>query len=87
VRYIYTNNDGISEEREAWFCFNSLPFGSKGSPNFAVQGESRIIELCKGVLSDERNDFQFAKCHLNLPFLMQYDPSMPRVMLLRKDGS
>jgi len=85
VRYIYNNNDGISEEREAWFQFNCLQFGNRRSPYKAVQGESRIIEFCKGDPKDSKNKFQFSTCHLNLPCSMNYDPSMPQVMLLRND--
>ncbi|KAL7532942.1 hypothetical protein ACHAXR_006517 [Thalassiosira sp. AJA248-18] len=86
VRYIYTNNEGNSVEKEAWFRFNCCPFGHKCSPYICVQGESRILELCKGDPRDPKNEFQFATCHLNLPFSNQHDPSMPRVMLLREDG-
>ena len=42
--------------------------------------------MCKGDPSDERNEFQYASCHMNLPFSDNYDLSMPRVMLLREDG-
>ena len=76
----------MDEEKEVWLRFNCCPFGNRCSPYICCQGEARIIEVCKGDPSDEKNEFQFASCHLNLPTSDNYDTSMPRVMLLRKDG-
>ena len=86
VRYVYTDNSGLTQEREATFKFVVCPFGNKCSPYLCCQGEARILEICKGDPSDSKNEFQFESCHLNLPCSKGYDPSMPRVMLLRKDG-
>ena len=44
------------------------------------------MEICKGDPSDKKNVFQFASCHLNLPFSPNHDPYMARVMLLPEDG-
>ena len=46
----------------------------------------RILEVCKGDPSDEKNEFQYSSCHMNSPFSDDYDPSMPRLILLREDG-
>lgn len=86
VRYTYTNNQKGAVEREAFFRFNCAPFGAAPSPYLCCQGESRIIEYCKGDPDDTTNEFQFKTCHLNLPFSKTYDPSLPEVMLLREDG-
>ena len=32
VRYIYTNNSGVTDEREVCFRFNCCPFDNKCSP-------------------------------------------------------
>ena len=56
------------------------------SPFNACQGQARILEHCKGDPIDQKNEFQFETCHLNLPFYPNYDPSMPAVILLWKDG-
>jgi hypothetical protein len=42
--------------------------------------------LCKGDRHDVNNLWQWDHVRLNLPGSEDYDPSMPRVMLLRKDG-
>ena len=86
VRYIYTNNADGAVERETFLRFNCCPFGHRSSPNTCCQGQTRILEVCKGDPLDTTNEFQFARCVLNLPTALRYDPSMPRVMLLREDG-
>ncbi len=45
-----------------------------------------ILELCKGNQHDPNNHWQWKTVHLNLPGSQVYDPSMPMVMLVRKDG-
>ena len=44
------------------------------------------MELCESDPKDINNPFEFAQCCLNLPMAINYDPSMPRVLLLRSDG-
>ena len=44
------------------------------------------MELCEGDPRDTNNPFEFAQCYLNLPTAIHYDPSLPRVMLLKSDG-
>ena len=84
--YTYTNNAGDTYECESWFRFNCCPFVNRCSPYICCQGEARILEICKGDPSDMKNVFQFESCHLNLPFSLNHDLSMPRVMLLREDS-
>jgi len=86
VRYMHTDNSPGAIERESLMGFVVYPFGNKCVPYICCQGESRILELCKGDPTDISNEFHFASCHLNLPFSVRYDPSMPRVLLLRADG-
>ncbi len=89
VRYNYTctnQGTGKDEEKESWLRFNCCPFGNRCSPYLCCQGEARILEVCKGDPSDEKNKFQYSSCHMNSPFSDDYDPSMPRLILLREDG-
>ena len=44
------------------------------------------MEMAEGDPKDPTNPFRYAECYLNLPTAKNYDPSMPRVMLLREDG-
>ena len=44
------------------------------------------MEMVEGDPQDNDNPFQYAKCILNLQTSKNYDPSMPKVMLIRKDG-
>ena len=83
---MHTDNSPGAIERESLMGFVVYPFGNKCVPYICCQGESRILELCKGDPTDISNEFHFASCHLNLPFSVRYDPSMPRVLLLRADG-
>ena len=85
VRYIYTGNANPDDKREVIMRFNCCPFGQQTSPYICCQGQSRISEVCKGNPGDRTSEFQFASCHLNLPTADNYDPSMPRVMLLQED--
>jgi hypothetical protein len=85
VRFIHTRNDG-SREPESILQLCVLNFGCLTNPYKATQGEERIMELCQGNPDDEANPYQYSECWLNLPTSKNYDPSMPRVMLLRRDG-
>ena len=67
--------------------FNRLFFGGKFAPYLAVQGHARATELMLGNPKDTSNPFQWDKTHLNYPFSKNYDPSLPRIMKLRKDGN
>lgn len=40
----------------------------------------------KGDHRDPRNPFQWHRVHLNLPTAENFDPSLPRVLRIRKDG-
>ena len=86
VRFYHTKNDG-SEEKQSFLRFNVLPFGCLMSPYLAIQGQERIMELCMGNPEDPNNPFSWHIAWLNIPFTDNYDPSMPRVMLLRYDGT
>ena len=44
------------------------------------------MEMAEGDPTDPSNPFRYSTCHLNLPTSKEYDPSMPRVLLLREDG-
>ena len=42
------------------------------------------MELCEGDPEEPTNPFWYSECWLNLPTARNYDPSMPRVMLLQE---
>ena len=67
-----------------WFC--ALNFGGRPSPYLACQSQRIILHLCKGDRHDANNHWQWDRVRLNLPGSVDYNPSMPRVMLLRRDG-
>ena len=82
---IDTRNDG-SHERHWFMRYCVLHFGGKNSPYQACQGQARILELAKGEPDDPHSRFQWKRVHLNLPTMKSWDPSLPRVLLLRADG-
>jgi hypothetical protein len=47
---------------------------------------ARALELSMGNRKDETNPFQWDNAQINLPSTSEYDPSIPRVRLIRKDG-
>ena len=75
----------INTRPEGEFC--ALHFGERPSPYLACQSEQIILKICKGDRRDPENHWQWdSVVLLNLPGDLGYDPSMPRVMLLRKDS-
>ena len=64
-----------------------LPFGWRPAPEFAVRMMMRSVEIAKGEPDDETSPFCFSRVVLNLPGLPDYDPGMPRVYKVRKDGA
>jgi hypothetical protein len=61
------------------------PFGWSSSPYFTWRMLARALELCKGDHHDPSNPFQWDSVQLNLPDNPIYDPSIPRVRLIRTD--
>jgi hypothetical protein len=85
VRMYRTQNDGSVEEE--WFArYAVLHFGGRASPYVAGRMQRRILELCKGHPRDSLSRFGWDRVHLNLPTMRNWDPSLPRVLLLRADG-
>ena len=85
ARVIHTNNDGSVEEEE-FKRFGVLNFGNKCSPVITFQGECRILELAQRHPQDKTSEFQWDRAVANLPFSWENDPSLHRVLLIRKDG-
>ena len=85
VRFIHTRNNG-GPELQTFLQFCVLNFGCQCSPYIAIQGQERIMELCEGDPIDDSNPFQCVQCWLNLPTARNYDPSIPRVILLCSEG-
>ena len=87
VRMYETRNDGSFEKQ--WFArYTRLHFGGQASPYIVCQGQSRILEWAIKPPWDESSSFRWDNVVLNLPTdnSWDWDPCMPRVMLLRKDG-
>ncbi len=84
VRVINMTPEGGYEHHELWrFC--ALHFGGCHSPYLACQSQHIILHFCKGDRHDVNNHWQWDRIWLNLPGSKDYNPLMPRVMLLRRD--
>ena len=93
VRYIYTSNKPGAVEREELWKFSSCCFGNSNSPYVCCQAQARLLEaathgpgLGVGGSASHIPEFHSTRCVLNLPTATNYDPSLPRVLLLREDG-
>jgi hypothetical protein len=84
VRVINTRPIGEYKHHKFW-CLCALHFGGQPSPSLACQLQRIILELCKGDRHNPGNYWQWETVCLNLLGLEFYDPSIPWVMLLRKD--
>ncbi len=85
VRMFETRGGGRYEPQTLWrYC--RMHFGGLPSPYNCVQGQRRTLEVAKGDRHDPTNHWQWDRVRLNLPGAKSYDPSLPRVLLLRKDG-
>jgi hypothetical protein len=85
IRFIHTRNDGSVEPQTMLQC-SVMMFGCKTFPYLATQGQERIMEMAEGDPLDPSNPFCYSECYLNLQISKNYDCSMPKVMLLCKDG-
>jgi hypothetical protein len=85
LRIINTRPEGEYEHHGFWW-FCALHFGGRPSLYLACQSERIILEICKGDRRDPENHRKWDTVRLNLPGGLRYDPPMPRVMLLQKDG-
>lgn len=85
VRMIDTRNDG-SREKQFFMAFSILHFGGRTSPYIAGVGQQRILELAKGPPHHAASPFAYKKVILNLPTSPQWDPSLPQVMRITKEG-
>ena len=84
VRIVDTRNDG-SHEKHHFMQYSVLHFGGKGSPYLACQSQLRILELAKLPPRHPTSHFRWGRVVLNLPTSDSWDPSLPRVLLLRND--
>jgi hypothetical protein len=67
--------------------WSRLVFGWANAPFAAVSMMMRGVELAQRSPADETSQFRVAIVYLNLPGSATYDPSRPRVILLRSDGT
>jgi hypothetical protein len=65
--------------------WSRLVFGWQSSPYFALRMLARALEIA--VESTGENVFQIHRVQLNLPGQTGYDPSKPRLVKLRADGT
>ena len=86
VRCVHTNNRDRVTEETVFRRFSGLHFNGKGSPCYAYQGQTILLDLCKGDKRRVENPFHWAEVVLDLPPDIKYDRSLPRVMKLRNDG-
>ena len=86
VRYTKTESNAFVRECDIFLRFCRLNFGNKASAYLACQMQSRINEMAMKPPDHPTSAFQWERVHLNLPCSKSYDPSFPRVMLLRKDN-
>ena len=85
VRFIHTDPKTL-KELETFLRFCSLNFGNMTSPVLACQGQTRILELVMRPPTDPTSAFQWHQVTLNCPFSPHYDPSLPWVLVLRRDN-
>ena len=74
------------EEQTVIRRFSRLMFGGTPCPYLAVQGHARAMELAIGDHKDPSNPLHWIDAIGNFPFTKNYDPSLPRIIKLRKDG-
>jgi hypothetical protein len=75
--------DNLDEPLMRWTI---PPFDWYSSPYFTLCMLTRALELCFGDRRDHTNPFQWETVQLNMPCTDGYDPSIPRVHLIRRDG-
>ena len=85
VRVTKTQGGGALEMDDFW-RFRVLNFGNLSSAYIACQGEARMLEMCQGEPNEENNPFAWVVVVENYPCSMRYDPLLPRVILLNKEG-
>jgi len=85
VRHVLTDNRPGAEEDTEFRRFTQLHFGSRALPYLAYQGQTILLNICKGDTRDKRHPFHWNRVHYNLPAALDYATSMPRVMMLRVD--
>ena len=85
VRFVHTNADALMD-RETFERFCVLNFGNMTSSYLACQGQTRILELVMRPPLGGTIAFQWKRVQLNCPFNTLYTPSVPRVLLLKKDN-
>jgi hypothetical protein len=73
-------------EGVVWETWERAAMGIKSSPYQVVSAMAVADEVIKGDRQDERNIFQWIVVRLNLPGNRDYDPNIPWVSKLRKDG-
>jgi hypothetical protein len=74
------------EGKRLWEAWKRAAMGVKSSPYQAVSALTVADEIIKGNHEDAANVFEWVRVRLNLPGDKNYDPSLPWVSKVRKDG-
>ena len=74
------------QDGRLWEAWTRCAMGLRPSPYQAVQTGLQLKQLALGDRRDVSNVFRWAKVRLNLPGSTGYDPTLPWVSKVRKDG-
>jgi hypothetical protein len=74
------------EGRKVWEAWKQAAMGVKSSPYQAVSALTVADEIIKGDHKDAANVFEWVRVRLNLPGDRNYNPSLPWVSKVNRDG-
>jgi hypothetical protein len=71
--------DELGSNNTLWERWERCMMGLKPSPYVCIKGLLLALELVKGNRLDPMNPFHWLSVHLNLPGMINYDPSKPKI--------
>ena len=83
---LFPDEAAASPGGRLWEAWNRCVMGMRPSPYQAVQSGLQLKQLALGDRHDETNVFRWSSVRLNLPGDPRYDPTLPWVSKLRRDG-
>jgi hypothetical protein len=75
------------QEGVCWERWSRCAIGLKPSPYQTTQAMLFAEDVIRGDSADEKNVFRWNSVHMNLPGSPDYNPSLPWVYKVRKDGT
>ena len=84
---LYFPDEVHPESKKLWERWSRCAMGLRTSPYQAIQGMLWAKELIMGDRLDAENIFRWDRLELNLPGMIDYDPSKAWVCKVRKDGT